>query len=175
MPPLRLLGLRLVPVVVPTLDLAAQTALAWRADGHHEHMVIVSSMDTHGHEQLYANRVGSTSNAAALAAAMSVVGPGKDQLPALTVISTYDSLDKIEAACQHTGLAVPPFELAIMDFTNCHLGVCDVRVEWSAGAGEGCGLMAGGRRHGGGPRSGGAAHGGWPTGGGRLTSAGDRP
>ncbi|MDP5315582.1 DEAD/DEAH box helicase [Streptomyces poriferorum] len=110
-----LLGLRLVLVVVPTLDLATQTALAWRADGHHEHMVIVSSMDAHGHDQLYANRVGSTSNAAALAAAMSVVGPGKDQLPALTVISTYDSLDKIEAACQHTGLAVPPFELAIMD------------------------------------------------------------
>jgi hypothetical protein len=28
-------------VVVPTLDLAAQTALAWRRDGHLEHMVIV--------------------------------------------------------------------------------------------------------------------------------------
>ncbi|MFI6063464.1 DEAD/DEAH box helicase family protein [Streptomyces sp. NPDC051286] len=109
------LGLRLVLVVVPTLDLAAQTALAWRADGHREHMVIVSSMDAHGHDQLYANRVGSTSNAAALAAAMSVVGPGADQLPALTVICTYDSLDKIEAACRHTGLSVPPFELAIMD------------------------------------------------------------
>ncbi|MEU0148787.1 DEAD/DEAH box helicase family protein [Streptomyces sp. NPDC006288] len=86
-----LLELRLVLVVVPTLDLAAQTALAWRADGHHEHMVIVSSMDTHGHEQLYANRVGSTSNAAALAAAMSVVGPGKDQLPALTQVEPVDA------------------------------------------------------------------------------------
>lgn len=42
-----LLGLRLV--VVPTLDLAAQTARAWRADGHSEHIVIVSSMDTAGH------------------------------------------------------------------------------------------------------------------------------
>ncbi|MCG8970437.1 hypothetical protein [Streptomyces sp. CL12-4] len=27
--------------VVPTLDLAAQTALAWRRDQHLEHMVIV--------------------------------------------------------------------------------------------------------------------------------------
>ncbi|MFC8260020.1 hypothetical protein ACFUNF_20935 [Streptomyces sp. NPDC057291] len=44
-----LLGLRLALVVVPTLDLAAQTARAWRADGHSEHMVIVSSMDTAVH------------------------------------------------------------------------------------------------------------------------------
>ncbi|MEU2965938.1 DEAD/DEAH box helicase family protein [Streptomyces ardesiacus] len=33
---------RLVLFVVPTLDLAAQTALAWRRDHHLEHMVIVS-------------------------------------------------------------------------------------------------------------------------------------
>lgn len=32
------LGARLVLFVVPTLDLAAQTALAWRRDGHGEHM-----------------------------------------------------------------------------------------------------------------------------------------
>lgn len=35
------LGARLVLVEVPTLDLAVQTALAWRGDGHGEHMVIV--------------------------------------------------------------------------------------------------------------------------------------
>ncbi|MGA5900297.1 DEAD/DEAH box helicase family protein [Streptomyces venetus] len=34
------LGVRLVLFVVPTLDLAAQTALAWRRDGLLEHMVI---------------------------------------------------------------------------------------------------------------------------------------
>jgi superfamily II DNA or RNA helicase len=37
------LGARLVLFLVPTLDLAAQTALAWRRDGHLEHLVIVSS------------------------------------------------------------------------------------------------------------------------------------
>lgn len=125
-----LLGLRLVLVVVPTLDLAAQTALAWREDGHLEHMVIVSSMDTYGHDRLYANRVGSTTDATALAAAMSVVGPGKDQLPALTVICTYDSLDKIEAATQHTGLSVPPFDLAILDEAHRIAGRPDKK--WAA-------------------------------------------
>ncbi|MFF0051139.1 Helicase associated domain protein [Streptomyces sp. NPDC005498] len=108
------LAARLVLVVVPTLDLAAQTALAWREDGHLEHIVIVSSMDASAHEALAARRVGSTSSSDALAALMSVVGEREDQLRALTVICTYDSLDKIEAT-QHTGYQVPPFDLAIMD------------------------------------------------------------
>ncbi|WP_251091390.1 DEAD/DEAH box helicase family protein [Streptomyces sp. Caat 7-52] len=50
------LGARLVLFVVPTLDLAAQTALAWRRDGHGEHMVIVSSMDAAGRDDLVAAR-----------------------------------------------------------------------------------------------------------------------
>ncbi|WP_327240872.1 Helicase associated domain protein [Streptomyces sp. NBC_01318] len=108
------LAARLVLVVAPTLDLAAQTALAWREDGHLEHMVIVSSMDTSAHDALAARRVGSTSSSHGLAALMSVVGEGEDQLRALTVICTYDSLDKIEGT-QHTGYQVPPFDLAIMD------------------------------------------------------------
>ncbi|MEU2119446.1 Helicase associated domain protein [Streptomyces sp. NPDC016459] len=118
------LGARLVLVVVPTLDLAAQTALAWRRDGHLEHMVIVSSMDTTAHDTLAARRVGSTSSPLALAALMSVVGEGDDQLPALTVISTYDSLDKIEAT-QHTRYTVPPFDLAIMDEAHRIAGRAD--------------------------------------------------
>ncbi|MFI5823775.1 DEAD/DEAH box helicase family protein [Streptomyces rishiriensis] len=48
------LGARLVLFVVPTLDLAAQTALAWLRDGHSEHMVIVSSFDACGHDDLVA-------------------------------------------------------------------------------------------------------------------------
>ncbi|MFE9253500.1 Helicase associated domain protein [Streptomyces sp. NPDC007088] len=108
------LDARLVLVVVPTLDLAAQTALAWRRDGHLEHMVIVSSMDTSAHGGLAAHRIGSTGSAQSLAALMSVVGEEPDQLPALTVICTYDSLDKIEAA-QHARYPVPPFDLAVMD------------------------------------------------------------
>lgn len=71
------LAVRSVLVMVPTLDLAAQTALAWRRDGRQEHMVIVSSMDTQAHDALAARRVGSTSSAADLAALLSVVGEGR--------------------------------------------------------------------------------------------------
>lgn len=68
------LGARLVLFVVPTLDLAAQTALAWRGDGHGEHMVIVSSMDVAGRDDLVAARVMSTTSPHALGGLMSVVG-----------------------------------------------------------------------------------------------------
>ncbi|MDF0376587.1 Helicase associated domain protein [Streptomyces sp. KA12] len=115
---------RLALVVVPTLDLAAQTALAWRNDGHLEHMVIVSSMDTSNHDALAAHRIGSTSSSQALAALMSVVGERQDQVPALTVISTYDSLDKIEGT-QHTSYRVPPFDIAIMDEAHRIAGRAD--------------------------------------------------
>lgn len=71
------LGVRLVLFVVPTLDLAAQTALAWRRDGHLEHTMIVSSMDVAGQDDLVAARVMSTTNPHALAALMSVVGEGR--------------------------------------------------------------------------------------------------
>ncbi|MER6330533.1 Helicase associated domain protein [Streptomyces sp. NPDC001034] len=108
------LGVRLVLFVVPTLDLAAQTALAWRRDGHLEHMVIVSSLDTSGHDDLVAARVMSTTDPHALGGLMSVVGDREDQIPALTVICTYDSLTKIEET-QSTRYTVPPFDLAIMD------------------------------------------------------------
>ncbi|MYX99865.1 DEAD/DEAH box helicase family protein [Streptomyces sp. SID486] len=118
------LGARLVLFVVPTLDLAAQTALAWRGDGHGEHMVIVSSLDAAGRDDLVAARVGSTSDPLALAAAMSVVGEGPDQLRALTVICTYDSLTKIEET-QNTGFAVPPFDLAVMDEAHRIAGRAD--------------------------------------------------
>ncbi|MGW4034529.1 DEAD/DEAH box helicase family protein [Streptomyces sp. NPDC004838] len=42
------------------------------------------------------------------------MGQGDDQIPALTVICTYDALNKIEET-EKTGYAVPPFDLAIMD------------------------------------------------------------
>lgn len=108
------LGARLILFVVPTLDLAAQTALAWRRDGHGEHMVIVSSMDVAGRDDLVAARVMSTTDPHALGGLMSVVGEAEDQIRALTVICTYDSLNKIEQT-QKTGYDVPPFDLAVMD------------------------------------------------------------
>ncbi|MFJ6650469.1 Helicase associated domain protein [Streptomyces sp. NPDC091290] len=118
------LGARLVLFVVPTLDLAAQTALAWRRDGHLEHMVIVSSLDTAGRDDLVAARVMSTTDSHALGGLMSVVGEGEDQIPALTVICTYDSLTKIEET-QSTGYAVPPFDLAVMDEAHRIAGRAD--------------------------------------------------
>ncbi|MFE0043678.1 DEAD/DEAH box helicase [Streptomyces albireticuli] len=118
------LGARLVLFVVPTLDLAAQTALAWRGDGHGEHMVIVSSLDAAGRDDLVAARVMSTTDPHALAALMSVVGPDQGQIPALTVICTYDSLDKIEQT-QSTKYPVPPFDLAVMDEAHRIAGRAD--------------------------------------------------
>ncbi|MFI2437381.1 Helicase associated domain protein [Streptomyces sp. NPDC018693] len=118
------LGARLVLVVVSTLDLAAQTALAWRRDGHGEHMVIVSSLDTSGRDDLVAARVMSTTDPHALGGLMSVVGQGEDQIPALTVICTYDSLNKIEET-RNTGYAVPPFDLAVMDEAHRIAGRAD--------------------------------------------------
>ncbi|WP_318219236.1 DEAD/DEAH box helicase [Streptomyces sp. SCL15-6] len=115
---------RLVLFVVPTLDLAAQTALAWRRDHHLEHMVIVSSLDTGGRDDLVAARVMSTTSPHALGGLMSVVGEGQDQIPALTVICTYDSLDKIEAT-QRSGFEVPAFDLAVMDEAHRIAGRAD--------------------------------------------------
>jgi superfamily II DNA or RNA helicase len=123
------LGARLVLFVVPTLDLAAQTALAWRRDGHGEHMVIVSSLDAAGRDDLVAARVMSTTDPHALAALMAVVGEEEDQIPALTVICTYDSLDKIEHTRNST-YPVPPFDLAVMDEAHRIAGRTDKK--WAA-------------------------------------------
>ncbi|MFD7764734.1 DEAD/DEAH box helicase [Streptomyces microflavus] len=120
---------RLVLFVVPTLDLAAQTALAWRRDGHTEHMVIVSSMDASGRDALVAARVMSSTDPVALAGLMSVVGEAEDQIPALTVICTYDSLDKIQET-RNTAYEVPPFDLAIMDEAHRIAGRPDKK--WAA-------------------------------------------
>lgn len=118
------LGARLVLFVLPSLDLAAQTALAWRRDGHGEHMVIVSSLDAGGRADLVAARVMSTTDPFALGGLMSVVGEDQDQIPALTVICTYDSLDKIEQT-QNTKYAVPPFDFAVMDEAHRIAGRAD--------------------------------------------------
>ncbi|MFI0968406.1 Helicase associated domain protein [Streptomyces sp. NPDC021080] len=118
------LDARLVLFVVPTLDLAAQTALAWRRDGHLEHMVIVSSMDVAGRDDLVAAHVMSATDPRTLAALMFVVGDEEDQIPALTVICTYDSLDKIEKT-RKTRYAVPAFDLAVMDEAHRIAGRAD--------------------------------------------------
>ncbi|WP_156110829.1 DEAD/DEAH box helicase family protein [Streptomyces adustus] len=50
--PARTLGSQLTLVVVPTLELIAQTALTWRKDGRAEARVAVCSMDTRAHQGL---------------------------------------------------------------------------------------------------------------------------
>ncbi|MDX3358037.1 DEAD/DEAH box helicase family protein, partial [Streptomyces sp. ME01-24h] len=121
------LGSQLTLVVVPTLDLIAQTALAWRQDGRTEAMVAVCSMDTRAHQGLAEANVGSTGDAAGLAAALSAVATSV--LDAVTVFCTYDSLDKMEAA-QRIGRTVPPFDLVIMDEAHRIAGRADKK--WAA-------------------------------------------
>ena len=116
------LGSQLTLVVVPTLDLIAQTALAWRRDGRTEAMVAVCSMDTRAHPGLAETNVGSTGDATGLSAVLSAVGSGV--LDMVTVFCTYDSLDKVEAA-QRTGRSVPPFDLAVLDEAHRIAGRAD--------------------------------------------------
>ncbi|MGW2402599.1 Helicase associated domain protein [Kitasatospora sp. NPDC001664] len=99
-------GARRVLVVLPTKDLAVQTALAWRADRRREPMLLVSSMDAGGSTDLKAANVGSTGDFTRLARLMKSVGQ-------LTVFVLYDSLRKITEAQQ--ALQAPAFDLAIMD------------------------------------------------------------
>ncbi|MER5914994.1 Helicase associated domain protein [Streptomyces sp. NPDC001982] len=115
--------------VVPTLDLAAQTALALRGDGHREPVVIVSSMDAAAHDALADARVASVTDYRLLAALLAAVGTGRDALPGLAVVCTYDSLDKIENT-QHTAHQVPPFDLAVMDEAHRIAGRADKK--WAA-------------------------------------------
>ncbi|MFF2205497.1 DEAD/DEAH box helicase family protein [Streptomyces sp. NPDC058145] len=87
-------------------------------------MLIVSSLDTNAREDLVAARVMSTTSPHALGGLMSVVGEGEDQIRALTVICTYDSLNKIEQT-QNTGYAVAPFDLAVIDEAHRIAGRAD--------------------------------------------------
>ncbi|MEF9527648.1 MULTISPECIES: DEAD/DEAH box helicase [unclassified Streptomyces] len=115
--------------VVPTLDLAAQTALALRGDGHCEPVVIVSSMDAAAHDTLVDAQVASVTDYHLLASLLAAVGTGPDALPGLAVVCTYDSLDKIENT-QHTAYQVPPFDLAVMDEAHRIAGRADKK--WAA-------------------------------------------
>lgn len=115
--------------VVPTLDLAAQTALALRGDGHREPVVIVSSMDAAAHDALVDAHVASVTDYHLLASLLAAVGTGPDALPGLAVVCTYDSLDKIENT-QHTAYQVPPFDLAVMDEAHRIAGRADKK--WAA-------------------------------------------
>ncbi|MEU0195957.1 Helicase associated domain protein [Streptomyces afghaniensis] len=110
--------------VVPTLDLAAQTALALRDDGHREPVVIVSSMDAAAHDTLVDAQVASVTDYHLLASLLAAVDSAPDALPGLAVVCTYDSLDKIEQT-GNTRFEVPPFDLAVMDEAHRIAGRAD--------------------------------------------------
>ncbi|MET8661431.1 DEAD/DEAH box helicase [Streptomyces griseus] len=110
--------------VVPTLDLAAQTALALRDDGHREPVVIVSSMDAAAHDTLVDAQVASVTDYHLLASLLAAVDSAPDALPGLAVVCTYDSLDKIEQT-RNTRFEVPPFDLAVMDEAHRIAGRAD--------------------------------------------------
>ncbi|MFJ8159094.1 DEAD/DEAH box helicase family protein [Streptomyces sp. NPDC094468] len=55
-----------------------------------------------------------------------MVGEEADQIRALTVMCTYDSLTKIKET-RNTGFAVPPFDRAVMDEAHRIAGRADKR------------------------------------------------
>jgi superfamily II DNA or RNA helicase len=174
-----------VLVMVPTLELLVQTAESWRRVGHHGPMVAVCSIEKD--EVLEALGVRTTTNPIQLGL---WAGSGP-----VVVLATYASLVDRDDPADPTGVRkvrgpletalaggepmygqkLAPFDLAVIDFINCHWGVWDVRVEWSTGVGEGCGLGVRSAVTGAALGLEGAAHGGWPVGGGGFTCAGDRP
>lgn len=122
-----------VLVLMPTKALVTQTIRRWREAGQPGLVLGVCSLSQR--QSGLAPREGvMTRYPRAIARAMRVGGP-------VTVFATYDSLHRIRDAHDQHGLG--PWDLVIADFTNRHLGVWEVRVEWSAGPGEGCGLGAG--------------------------------
>ncbi|MFC8717078.1 Helicase associated domain protein [Kitasatospora sp. NPDC057198] len=99
-------GAHLTMVVLPTKDLAVQTALAWRTDRRREPMVLISSMDATASTALQTANVAGTGDFTILAGLMHT-------RPRLTVFVLYDSLRKITEAQQ--ARHAPAFDLAIMD------------------------------------------------------------
>ncbi|MGW3974639.1 Helicase associated domain protein [Streptomyces ardesiacus] len=127
-----------VLIVEPTIELVGQTLRAWR-QVHGDHalgrtVALCSDpgvMDQRGQE-LRDSHATVTTNPAELADL--AAGAGR-----VTVVSTYAGMSTVAAA--HTAYGLPQWDLIIIDFTNRRWGVCDVRVEWSVGVGEGWGLV----------------------------------
>ncbi|MFC1436630.1 Helicase associated domain protein [Streptacidiphilus sp. N1-10] len=101
------LGAELVLWVMPTLDLIAQTAQAWRQDGRTEPMLAVCSADFSTHPTLARAGITTVSDVGDLAAALADDGPQ-------TVLTTYASLEKFEQAYR-AFKDLPPFDLTIVD------------------------------------------------------------
>ncbi|MET8205857.1 DEAD/DEAH box helicase family protein [Streptomyces sp. NPDC005373] len=133
-------------VVVPTLDLLEQTAGEWHKEGRPGRYLALSGDRYLPRNPALRGILTAVTDAATLAAEVSQTdGP-------VNVFATYHSLGKVADA--HRLYHMPPWDVLVCDFTNRRWGVWDVRVEWSAGPGEGCGLGPE-CRHRGGSRSGG--------------------
>ncbi|MFM9499474.1 hypothetical protein ACKI1Q_38475 [Streptomyces galilaeus] len=84
-------------------------------------MVIVSSMDAADRDDLGGRARRIDQRSLALAAVMSVVGEGPDQVRALTVICTYDSLNKIKNGRTAYEFSVVRGASASMSAARCSL------------------------------------------------------
>ncbi|MFI2214807.1 DEAD/DEAH box helicase family protein [Streptomyces sp. NPDC020141] len=112
--------------VMPTLDLLNQTARVWHTSGRPGHFFGLCS-DKQTSEPVLKGLLTMTNDPAWLAAVLrGLDGP-------VSVFATYASLPKLVEA--HQRHLLPRWDIAVVDFTNRRWGVCDVRVEWSAGAG----------------------------------------
>jgi predicted helicase len=112
-------------VAVPSLDLIGQWAAAARADGRREPLMAVSSSDARKHPVLAGAGAVSTGSGEYLAYWLAQRRKRRDRA---TVFVTLDSLPRIEES-QHSIFTAPVFDLLVVDFTNRHWGVWDVRVE----------------------------------------------
>ncbi|MEU6106097.1 hypothetical protein [Streptomyces flaveolus] len=122
---------------------AVRMALAWRRDGHGEHVAIVAFMDAGSRDAPAAARVMSMTNPHALGGLMSVVGEGQDD-PALTVISPttrsecrcWDAWPTRAAPPCHLGAALVALPLGTLALAGAsHLADAAVCVAL-AGAGD---------------------------------------
>ncbi|MCX5563652.1 DEAD/DEAH box helicase [Streptomyces sp. NBC_00038] len=117
------LGVRHLAVAVPSLDLIAQWAAAARADGRHEPMITVSSLNAASHPLLAEAKVDSTNAGEYLAYWL-----GRHKTA--TVFFTYDSLSKIEET-QHSAIfPAPVFNLLIVDEAHATAGTWEKN--WTA-------------------------------------------
>ncbi|MFF4756973.1 DEAD/DEAH box helicase family protein, partial [Streptomyces sp. NPDC002514] len=123
-----------VVLFAPSIQLLYQTAQVWHREGRRGLYLTICHEDAGGVLPGGVLRIGSAEELAHHAAGAAAFGP-------VNVFCTYQSQEKVEQAHRDHHLA--RWDLIICDFTNRGLSVCDVRVEWSVGVGEGCGLEVG--------------------------------
>lgn len=119
------LGINQLLVAVPSRDLIGQWAAAARADGRHEALMAVSSLDAGKHPALAGAGAVSTNSGEYLAYWLARRGKRCERA---IVFVTLDSLSRIEEA-QHSVFTAPVFDLLIVDEAHRTAGSWDK--EWT--------------------------------------------